>query len=167
MNRITIKMPLDGTTLEQKDALIQKALHILSELLEKSTNATTLTIEEDGAAVKKYDTAIDNISSPYPEAKKSYQDFPKIKLKNIKKEKKKAKISRHKEKSTKRKGRRNSEGRSIKISMSFVKYLNFNVRKDAKTTGYPKQLTVSGFCMPICTTHFIIALNFNSTVYEV
>ena len=57
MNRITIKMPLDGTTLEQKDALIQKALHILSELLEKSTNATTLTIEEDGAAVKKYDTA--------------------------------------------------------------------------------------------------------------
>lgn len=34
MNRITIKMPLDGTTLEQKDALIQKALHILSELLE-------------------------------------------------------------------------------------------------------------------------------------
>ena len=63
MNRITIKMPLDGTTLEQKDALIQKALHILSELLEKSTNATTLTIEADGAAVKKYDTAIDNISS--------------------------------------------------------------------------------------------------------
>ena len=47
MNRITIKMPLDGTTLEQKDALIQKALHILSELLEKSTNATTITIEED------------------------------------------------------------------------------------------------------------------------
>ena len=47
MNRITIKMPLDGTTLEQKDALIQKALHILSELLEKSTNATTLTIQKD------------------------------------------------------------------------------------------------------------------------
>lgn len=109
MNRITIKMPLDGTTLEQKDALIQKALHILSELLEKSTNATTLTIEEDGAAVKKYDTAIDNISSPYPEAKKSYQDFPKIKLKNIKKEKKekkKAKISRHKEKKHKKKGKK-------------------------------------------------------------
>lgn len=100
------KMPLDGTTLEQKDALIQKALHILSELLEKSTNATTLTIEEDGAAVKKYDTAIDNISSPYPEAKKSYQDFPKIKLKNIKKEKKKAKISRHKEKKHKKKGKK-------------------------------------------------------------
>lgn len=106
MNRITIKMPLDGTTLEQKDALIQKALHILSELLEKSTNATTLTIEEDGIAVKKYDTAIDNISSPYPEAKKSYQDFPKIKLKNIKKEKKKAKISRHKEKKHKKKGKK-------------------------------------------------------------
>ena len=83
MNRVTIKMPLDGATFEQKDALIQKALHILSELLEKSTNATTITIEED-SVVKKRSTGINSIPSPHQENKESCKSSPQIKFKKKK-----------------------------------------------------------------------------------
>ena len=53
MNNVSIKIPLAETTPAEKDAFIQKALKILSELLEKLETTVVITVAEDISSEKK------------------------------------------------------------------------------------------------------------------
>ena len=105
MNNVSIKIPLAETTPAEKDAFIQKALKILSELLEKLETTVVITVDEDISSEKK--------------SKKEYRSKTDL-LKKLKKLKKKIKkIERKKkEKKKKRKGPKQKEKHKKKARKS-------------------------------------------------
>ena len=105
MNNVSIKIPLAETTPAEKDAFIQKALKILSELLEKLETTVVVTVAEDISLEKK--------------SKKEYRSKTDL-LKKLKKLRKKIKkIERKKkEKKKKRKGPKQKEKHKKKARKS-------------------------------------------------
>ena len=101
MNNVSIKIPLAETTPAEKDAFIQKALKILSELLEKLETTVVITVAEDISSEKK--------------SKKEYRSKTDLlkKLKKLKNERKKKKRKREKAQSRKKSIRKKRE-RAIK-----------------------------------------------------